>query len=138
MADTDIGFGSKFQRGTGSDPIVYADIGEAIDFKMPELTRDTKDATHYNSPDRFKEFIFGLRDGGEFGVTIQFKDIAALDDLMADFMTDTALPYQFLFPDETAWQFTGGITKIGPAVPMEERMTAEFTFKISGKPGFIA
>lgn len=137
MADTDIGFGCDFQRGAG-DPLVYTTVGEVIDISLPELTRDTKDATHYKSPDRFKEYIAGLRDGGEFGCTIQFTTPADLTALLADFMVDTAIPYRHVFPDDTHWDFSGIMTKVGAAVPMEERMTAELTFKISGKPAFIA
>lgn len=137
MANTDIGFGADFQRGTGSGPITYATIGEVIDITLPELTRDTKDATHYKSADRFKEYIGGLRDAGEASVKIQFKEPADLDDLLADFQLDTAVPYKIVFPDATDWAFTALITKIGAVVPIEERMECDVSFKLSGKPAFL-
>ena len=138
MADTDIGYGTDFQRGTGSGPIVYATVGEVIDIKLPELTRDTKDATHYKSPDRYKEYIGALRDGGEAGFTLQFKDAADLTALLTDYQTDAAVPYRIVFPDATHWTFSGLVTKVGATVPLEDRMTAEVTVKISGKPAFLA
>lgn len=136
MADTDIGFGADFLRGVGT-PLVYTTVGEVIDLKLPELTRDTKDATHYKSPERWREYIGGLREGGEVGVTIQFADPADLGTLMGDLQQDAPIAYRIAFPDATAWSFTGLVTKAAPAVPMEERMTCEFTVKLSGKPAFL-
>lgn len=137
MADTDIGFGTEFQRGTGVGPVIYTTVGEVIDITLPELTRDTKEATHYKSPERYREYIGGLRDGGEAGFTVQFKDSADLTLLLADYQSDLPVAYKIVFPDATSWSFTGLVTKVGATVPMEERMTAEVTVKLSGKPLFL-
>lgn len=137
MAGTDIGFNTKFKRGTGSGPITYTQVGEVTDISLPNLTRDSKDATHYQSKGGWKEFIPGLPDGGEVKYTIQFDSTADMATMLADFQIRTLMPYQVEWPDATLWEFQGFITSIQPVVPMDERMTAEVTIKISGKPAFM-
>ena len=41
-------------------------------------------------------------------------------------------------PDATEWVFSGLVTAISPETPVEEKMEASVTIKLSGKPGFIA
>ncbi len=135
-ADTDIGFGADFLRGVGT-PLVYTTVGQVIDMTLPELSRDAKDATHYKSPDRWREYIGGLRDTGEVSVTVQFADPTDLGTLMGDLQADTPVAYRIEFPDATTWSFTGLVTKAAPVVPLEERMTCEFAIKLSGKPEFL-
>ena len=137
MVDTTIGFGTDFQRGTGTGPITYATVGEIIDLNLPELTRDTKEATHFKSQDRFREYISGLRDAGEAGFTLQFNSATDLATLMTDYQSEVAIPYKIVFPDATSWTFTGLVTKVAPTVSLEDRMTAEVTIKLSGKPTFL-
>lgn len=132
----DIGFGAKFHRGSGS-PLAYASVGEVIDLKLPELTRDTKETTHFESPNGWREFIGALRDAGEFGVTIQFDAVADLAAFIADFKNKNAVPYRIIFPNNDHWDISGLVTKVGTIVPMEDRMTCEIGIKVSGEPAFI-
>jgi predicted secreted protein len=137
MADTDIGFGADFQRGTGS-PLVYVTVGEVTDFRMPNPKRDTVDATHSKSPNRYREFIGSMRDAGECGFDIQYSDPAALDDLLADFNDDDPKNYRIVFPDLTNWDFIGLVTSVAPEMPIAEKMKAAIDFKVTGQPAFLA
>lgn len=137
MADADIGFGTLIKRGTGTGTIVYSAVGQVIDLSLPSLSRDMKEATHYASPGGWREYIPGLKEAGEVKFTIQFSDIGAMDTVLADIQLKTTVPYEIEFPDATKWDFVGLVQTVTPVAPIDDRMTAEVTIKISGKPGFI-
>lgn len=132
----DIGYGAKFQRGTGT-PLVYSNLGEMTDLGMPEVTRDTRDATHYESPGAMREYIAGMGDAGQASVTIQFDSPSELATIHADFVAATLKPYRVVFPDAATWDFEALVTSVGTAIPMDDRMTATVQFKLSGQPDFI-
>lgn len=136
----DIGHGTQFLRETDT-PGTYAATGEVFEVTAPSITKDVVDATHMQSPDRFKEYIGGLVDVGEFSVTLKFEaDDPNIDDLIADVTAKAARNYKIIFPDDTSteWIVSGLATKYEPGVPMGDKMTANFTVKPTGKPAFIA
>ena len=137
MADADIGYGTRVMRGTGGPPLNYTDVGELTEFSPPSLTRDTVDATHSRSPDRFKEYIGAMIDAGELSFTIQYADPSKLDVLIADMRSKAPVPYRYQWPNGVQWDFPGLITAIEPDTSNEEKMTAAITVKLSGKPGFV-
>ncbi|WP_136441633.1 phage tail tube protein [Pacificoceanicola onchidii] len=130
MADAQIGFGSDFKRGTTT-------VGEVISITPPSISRDVVDATHMSSPEGWREFIAGLKDGGEVSVQIQSKpSTPAYAAMLADFDSDAAVTYSIDFPDGSSWTFTAFITGFEGEDPLEERITSTATFKITGKPTF--
>ncbi|WP_137387967.1 phage tail tube protein [Rhodoligotrophos defluvii] len=136
MANARIGYGVKFQRET-TTPGTYEDIGELIEPGAPGLARDAVDATHAASPDAYREFISGLRDGGEVALTLALLPTnAAQRRLYDDFNDNAAHKYKVLFPnvEQTSWSFDGLITALTPALPIDDRMTLAVTVKVSGKP----
>ncbi|WP_137387955.1 phage tail tube protein [Rhodoligotrophos defluvii] len=136
MSDAVIGYGVAFERNVGL-PGVYEAIGELIEPGAPGLTRDAPDATHAASADAYREFISGLRDGGEVTFTLALKpgdDTQAL--LYADVNSDAPRSYRIVFPNTqaTAWIFDGLVTGLNPALPIDDRMTLAVTIKVTGKP----
>ena len=136
MADADIGYGTRVQRGNSATPPVFTDVGELVEFGPPGLSRDTVEVTHSRSPDRFKEYIGALIDAGELSFTIQFSDPSVLDTLIADMRVKTPVPYRYIWPSLDQWDFAALITAIEPDTSIEDKMTASVTAKLSGKPGF--
>lgn len=140
MTDTtaSIGFGCTFQRSDGATPTpAYTDIGEVIDPGAFSMTRDTVDATHTGSTNRFREFIGGLRDGGEFSPVLALNPgNAAHDALIADIKLNTAVGYRFAFNDALShrWTFSGFITSLAQTTPIDDRMTVAVTVKVTGEP----
>jgi predicted secreted protein len=135
-----IGHGVRLQRASDASPAAFADIGELLEPGGPTLSRDAVEATHSQSPNRYREFISGLRDGGEVTGTFALEPGADAEDnhkkLVDDFNNDNLIEYRLLFPnaEATAWRFDGFITNIEHAEPIDDRMTVAVTFKISGQP----
>ncbi|MGH6862468.1 MAG: phage tail tube protein, partial [Phyllobacterium sp.] len=66
MADTKarIGYGTALELALASEPAVFTYIAEAYSATPPSDTDDQVDATHFQSPNRYREFIPGLTDAG--------------------------------------------------------------------------
>ena len=135
-----IGLGVEFAVGDGASPEVFTKVAEVLSVGGPSLSRDTPEATHTDSTAGYKEFIAGMKDGGEVTINMNFLPADASQDLatglLGDFGTDTPINYQITFPysPTVAWTFAGFITGFEPDVPIEDRMTASVTFKVSGQP----
>lgn len=135
-----IGHGSKFMRSSdGTAGGTFTFVAEPKSISGPGLSRDTVDVTHMNSPDRWREFIAGLRDAGEVTVECSFDpDGTDVTNWLADFSSDTPGYYKIVFPDATEWGFPALITSFETSDPNDGEMTASVTYKITGKPSFIS
>ena len=132
MADAQIGLGSDFKRGTTT-------VGEILSIGAPSLSRDVIDATHMGSVEGWREFIAGLKDGGEVTVDIQSKPSSTgYQALVADFDNDSPESYAIDFPDGWSWTFSAFITGLETSDPLEDKIETSATFKITGKPTFAA
>ncbi len=138
----DIGFGTLFQSGAGNSPETFTTFAEVTNITPPNISRDSIDASHEQSPDAWREFIAGLKDGGE--VTIEFNFLpgqSSTTTMLAEF--DLAGPsatktrrIQFYRSGVVIanWEFEGFLTGFEPEAPLDDKMTASATFKVSGKP----
>jgi predicted secreted protein len=134
-----IGYGVLMYRESTSD--VFDDlIGEVKEVGGPNMTRDTVDATHSQSDNRFREFLSALRDGGEVTVTVALVPGAGNTDdhkkLYDDFKNDEAVRYQINWPNtaKTYFRFDAFLTALPHSMPMADEMTQELTFKVTGEP----
>lgn len=137
-----IGYGVHLARGDGASPEVFTNIAELTDLSTPSMTKDQVEATHTDSPDGFREFIPGLKDGGEFTATCNFLSSNATQGnasggALNDFINETTTRnWRISFPGSptVTWTFKAVITGYNVITPMEDRMTLELTFKVAGAP----
>ena len=121
------GVGTTFNRN-GSP------IAEVNSITGPNLSRDTIDVTSLDTTGGYREFIGGFRDGGEISLEMNFTE-ASFDALKDDFESADVQAYTIVFSDtgSTTLGFSGLVTAIGVAVPMDDKVTANVTIKISGQ-----
>src|SRR6185503_20859648 len=98
---------------------------------------DQIDVTHMQSPNRNREFISGLNDPGECSFDMNFIPGATSDDRIFELMnlptgSSRARNCRVSFPNGTTWSFSGELTGYEPTVPVDDKMTATDTFKVSG------
>lgn len=131
---TETGFGVVLQRNS----VAIAEIKELGGIS---LSRDAIEKTHHGSPDAWREFLKGLKDGGEVSMVINYDPAAATHNattgLLADFADDTTIDdYDIVFPDvgTTTWSFPGFITEFEAVPDLEDLLTANVTIKVAGKP----
>lgn len=128
------GFGTKLLRGSGT-PLTYAEIGEIGDLPLPPMKRDTIDVSHQSSPGGWKEYIGGMRDAGDLKFTVAYRP--ELDQQwIDDFNSESKVNYQIKLPDtaETTWTFKGLVVEFQAKAPLNDKLTADVTIKVTGQP----
>ena len=137
-SDANIGFGTLFKTGNGAVPEIFTTLAEVTNITPPALSRDTVDVTHELSPEAWREFIAGLKDGGEVSIDMNFvpgsTDAASL---MAELsLTGKAAikNRQVVFPDGSVFAFAAILTGYEPDAPIDDKMAASLTLKVTGKP----
>lgn len=136
---TKIGHGSKLEIFDVGSP-GWFEFAEIVSISGPSMTRDAVDATHSQSPGGWREFIPGLKDGGECTCEMNFVPAnVTTAEILATFNSDSLISCRVSFPDSpaTVWTFDAFITAFEPETPLEDKMAATVSFKISGKPGFV-
>jgi predicted secreted protein len=105
----------------------------------PEITRETIDVTSHGSSDTYREYIAGLKDGGEMSIEGNFKagDTDGQIALLTDLENGTLQSFVMTFPTAitATLTFSAYVTKFkaGP-FPVDGKVPFSATFKISGKP----
>ncbi len=133
-------YGTLLQSGDGQAPETFTTIAEVTEIGGPSLVLDPLDVTSHESPGAFREFVGGLLDGGEVTFTINYVPTAGTHDgttgLVADMVARTVRNYQLIFPDVglTQWDFSALVTAFEPAEPVDDRLSAEVTLKVTGQP----
>jgi predicted secreted protein len=129
------GFGTQLLRGNGATPEVFTAVAHLTGVTPPGLSRDTIDVSDHDSPDQWREFIGGMKDGGEVSVDINY-DPPVHDVIAADFDDPKPRSYKVVFPDDdaTTWSFQAILTGFEPDAPFDDKLSASLTWKVSGKP----
>ncbi|MFM9563246.1 MULTISPECIES: phage tail tube protein [Streptomyces] len=131
-------FGTQFKRdSTGSGSFVT--VGNVDDISGPGRSREAIEVTAHDSPDQYREFVKGLKDGGEVTLTINYDPANATHSALdADFEEKDLRDYQVVIlpgtADEYTWEFHAMITDLSDEFPHDDKMAREVTVKISGKP----
>lgn len=136
MSNARIGYGIFFGFGDGASPEVFTNIAEVFDISLPTDTTDLPEATHYQSPNRRKEFISGLIDSEEFTATMNFIPQNATQNASAGLISFQASGvtknYRITLPAGETVTFAAIVRRIAPALPINDRMTLAVTFKPTG------
>lgn len=129
-----IGLGTQFKIGNGAMPEVFTTVAEVTSITPPGLSRDTIDATHTSSPNGYREFIAGLKDGGEVSLDLNFVPGSATTALLLAEIEANAGNKQIVFPGGEIWSFQALCTGIEPTAPIDDKMAATVTYKVTGQP----
>jgi hypothetical protein len=134
MSDAMIGWSSKYRIwDADADPAAFFELGEVTEITPGEESTDRVDVTHYNSPNRRREFVAGLVDAGEASVTINWIP-GDETDLFIRAMRDSGAKaqHQIEFPNGVTVTFDGIVLSYSKSIPIDDRMQATFTVAVSG------
>lgn len=143
MSDAYIGHGTQLKRGDGGDPEIFTKIAEVLSIAGPSLSRDSVEVTTMDSPDQYREFIAGLKDGGEVTFDVVYDPVDPTiepgDGLLSEFDLPSgaaATNYQLVFsdPGQTTWLFPAILTGFETSEPIDDKVMASVTLKVAGKP----
>lgn len=130
-------FGTQFKRDT-TGAGAFAAIASVSDISGPERSREEIEVTAHDSPDKYKEFVKGLKEAGEVTITLNYDPGQSTHrDLDADFEEEAPRDYQLVVlpgdADQLTVDFSGLITGLSEAYPVDDKMECEATFRITGK-----
>lgn len=133
-------FGTLLKIGDGATPENFTTIAEVTNISGPSLSLEPIEITSHSSPGGWKEFIGGLLDAGEVTFDINYEPTEATHNattgLIADMVDRTLRNFQLVFPDtgNTTWSFMALVTGFEPSEPVEDKLTASVTLKLTGQP----
>jgi len=106
-------------------------IAEVTNIDGPGLTRDTFVTTYHGGT--WQEAVAGLPDGGEISIDLNWLPANTTQTVLHNDMTATAQTYNLLFTDAatTTWTFTALVTAFSPAAPVDGKLSATATFKLT-------
>lgn len=127
------GVGAKFYRSDMEASPAFTAIAEINSIDGPNKSRATIDVTSLDSTGGYREFIGSFRDSGEINLDMNFTP-DGFNDLNTDFENSDLVDYRIVLPDDadTTFDFSGFVSSLGMAVPLDDKVTCKVTIKISG------
>lgn len=107
-----------------------------------EISADTVEVTTLDSTDGYREFIGGLKDGGEVGVSGFFDPTTGKGqaEFLAALESGEVSDFAIEFPSSIGkkWTFKGIVTAFTTGVSLEDPLSFEGSIKVTGKPTLAA
>lgn len=140
MSDAFWAFGSLLKLGDDGTTETFTTIAELTDINGPSRSKDTIDVTSHDSVDGFREFLAGLKDNGEVGMSGNWVPGDATQDettgILAAFEDDELHNFELAVPNDDTGitlSFAAIVMDHNVSLPMAEQGQFEATIKISGK-----
>lgn len=139
MTEARIGWGGKLFVSTDNTEANLTQISEVRSVGFPQIEVDEHEVTHLQSPDKFKEYIGGLKDGGEFTATLNYVPLGASDLLLVDALSNTR-KVRLIVPDDSGTgaadanhTFSAVIKRYSPdTMEANAPITATVAFRVAG------
>ncbi len=116
----------------------FATIAEVSDITPPAPTTSTFETTHYLSPNGNMQFASGLTDPGDMSISFNWLPTDATQDnltgLFKAFRDKQLRNFRIIYPltPTVVDAFAGLVTTYPVTTPMNDRMSASVTIKVSG------
>ncbi len=135
MAETAarIGYGTVLEIALASAPSVFTYIREVFDATPPADSDDNVEGSHMQSPGKRREYIPGLTDSGEASYEMNYVPGSATD-LFLRSIRGKKLIARNTFANGVQVIFNANRQDYETAIPVDDRMTATLTLKVSGEP----
>lgn len=124
-------YGTVLNMGTYGGALTA--IAELMDFGGPSVETGTEEVTPHGT-DGWKEFIATVVDAGEVTFDINMVPASASVAALWAAATDrTKRSFSAVWPDSgsTTWPFTGIVTNFDPQAPVEGKLSASLTIKLT-------
>lgn len=127
-----IGYGSKYAI-YDDDTAEFVELGEVVSIEGGSDDTDLVDVTHMQSPDRRREYIGGLIDGGEITVELNFVANDFTHKLLREQqIAGTPSEHKVTFPRGETLTVEAIVTSVSWNDPIDDKMSLSFTAKKSG------
>lgn len=128
----DIGLGVTIGIESAT-PGTYTTLGAVFAISEPSASMDTIDVTEMSHTDGARRFIGGLIDEGEATFSVHYDpEQTSYTTLRTQFLTRAAKNYKITHVGGATRVFSALITGVSKETPLDDKMTCEFTLKVSG------
>jgi predicted secreted protein len=126
-------FGTKWAFSTDGGS-TFTDVADVTSVEVLAIKVDTIDTSSHDSADAWREFTGGMKDGGELSMAINY-DPAAHGTIISS-VGGAPIKHKVTLTDAGAAvvAFDGIITGVKVTAPMDDKLTATVTVKVSGEP----
>lgn len=125
--------GGKFAHGTTLS-LGGSLVAELTNVGGPSVSVDPIDVTSHDSADKFREFVAGLKDGGEISVEGNLVSSAQGNVILDNIVSGTVVAVVITFPSSITFTAQGFATGFEPGAPHDDKLSFSATIKITGKP----
>jgi len=138
QADIGYGFEVDVEVSPGSGDMASLTTGwftlaETTEPTPPNSSNDVIDVTHSTSPNRTREFIQGLNDPGDMSLSMNYIPGSATDDFILDWRdSGERRKMRIRFLSGRRQSFNAFVTSYAPAIPIDDKMSADLTCKVAG------
>jgi hypothetical protein len=123
--------GTILERAPQATPTAFVVVANLMDLTPPPLTRKPLDTTAHS--DLEEQFVVGIRRKGEMSMKLGFlmseTSHGATSGLVKAWMDGDRSIYRITFPDATKWVFSGYVTNVGPAAPVDDLLVADVSIR---------
>lgn len=128
--------GSVLSRSDMASTPTFTDIANiSAGPDGPGLSRTSQDHSAHDSPNNTKEYAPGMVDPGEVSLTLNWSSIETTHQTLRDDIFDqTVRDYKIEEPDGASVAFSGFVTGFSWTRPVDDKLTADVTMQVTGKP----
>ena len=127
------GLGITLAMKATANASTYTDVAEVYDITPPQAMDDEIEVTHFKSPDGTKEFIGGLTDPGECTFSLNYIPGGPAETMLLEAKgTRKPRAFKLTWPNGAVWTFDCLVRGFQPTAPLNDRLTAEVTGRVSG------
>jgi len=140
-------YGSELKIGDDGTTESFTKVAEIIDISGPSMSKDAIEVTNQDSTSGWREFIPGMRNGGEIGITANWIPVSGTQDgtsgVLSKFTDDDLHNWQIITADDGSSgtmdiDFAAIVTNFSVNLPLEEQGHLEVTLKVSGAVAITA
>ena len=142
MSDALLGFGTRFFMQATAAAANMTKVGEVTSVTPPNEQVAEVEVTHYESPNRTREFIAGLNDAGDITFEMNWVPGNATDTMIATAKSDGNVRTMRIVTPAVAganpanpgqmFTFPGFVRGYERGLPLDDKMTATVTIRVAG------
>lgn len=115
----------------------YETVAYVQDINSASLGLDALDSSQHASTSGFRTQVAGVLDPGEITLELLYDYSAATHNLLIDLIANrTSSIFQVVWPDTTADNFVGYVSKFETGAPFDDLLSATVTLRATGTPIF--
>lgn len=126
--------GTLVGRADVATPTAFTTVAQLMNITPPPLTRNAIETTSHNETE--ESFVVGIARKGEMTFELGFVPSGATHGvttgLIKDWKDGTLAIWRVTFPENTKWTFSGYVTNVAVAAPVDDLLSAEVTIRPTG------